>query len=514
MDVTQRLLSGHRAFYDLVWRGDADAAGAGQDGPVFFAHSRALLEGDYRPCFYCGARRHPASDCPSKHLLYRTRGLAGLGRLSIGEINERFAQYLDSAEGERLSVPADADIDMVDPVDLVPLAFYELRKAFQIRFMNVIWSASPRDEWYKVREVGRETSAKGGVLWIARDCIRVSDLNEAEKLLMRYGRQNRDDYRAACGLAFIKMEREEYRDACDLFHEALEQAVSPAQKTYLHLLMSRIWELLEKRDKSLEALKEAIRIEPYCLEAKFEDAARHFQLGRQTDGLNRLIKLLKLSHEFYLPALISPELAEFRPAIASELDKLRVEVLIGAREAAREADAAVAGLTRFLGTGDEGAAEVLSIQEHLHGLLAKPEAFLLCREAMYTAQRIVGDCRAIEIERAGDVRKVVKELSERAGAMVRGVSAAARMGLQVRPIQERLKGVEGDLSRREPFARCLEQCVQLSREAGRGRRSGETMEGASRAITRLRYVSYGPLFCPFCDRYNRPGALPRCPSLP
>ena len=325
MDVTQRLLSGHRAFYDLVWRGDADAAGAGQDGPVFFAHSRALLEGDYRPCFYCGARRHPASDCPSKHLLYRTRGLAGLGRLSIGEINERFAQYLDSAEGERLSVPADADIDMVDPVYLVPLAFYELRKAFQIRFMNVIWSASPRDEWYKVREVGRETSAKGGVLWIARDCIRVSDLNEAEKLLMRYGRQNRDDYRAACGLAFIKMEREEYRDACDLFHEALEQAVSPAQKTYLHLLMSRIWELLEKRDKSLEALKEAIRIEPYCLEAKFEDAARHFQLGRQTDGLNRLIKLLKLSHEFYLPALISPELAEFRPAIASELDKLRVE---------------------------------------------------------------------------------------------------------------------------------------------------------------------------------------------
>ncbi len=330
--------------------------------------------------------------------------------------------------------------------------------------MNVIWSASPRDEWYKVREVGRETSAKGGVLWIARDCIRVSDLNEAEKLLMRYGRQNRDDYRAACGLAFIKMEREEYRDAHDLFREALDQAASPVQKTYLHLLMSRIWELLEKRDKSLEALKEAIRIEPYCLEAKFEDAARHFQLGRQTEGLNRLIKLLKLSHEFYLPALISPELAEFRPAIASELDKLRVEVLIGAREAAKEADAAVAGLTRFLGTGDEGAAEVLSIQEHLHGLLAKPEAFLLCREAMYTAQRIVGDCRAIEMERTGDVRKVIKELSERAGAMVRGVSAAARMGLQVRPILERLKGVEGDLSRREPFARCLEQCVQLSRE--------------------------------------------------
>jgi class 3 adenylate cyclase/tetratricopeptide (TPR) repeat protein len=469
VDMPQGVLAGGFAFYELVWRAETDcspgfqpgAGGAAAGDVRFFAYGQALLEGRHPPCFYCGTGKHLARDCPSKHLPYGTHGLEGLGRLSMGEINGLFERYLDEAGGK---LPAPAEADAEDPAYLAPWGFYELKKVFQIRFMNVIWSALPRDDWYRVRESGRETSAKGGVLWIARDCIRVSDLNEAEKLLTRYSRQNWQDYRSACGLAFIRMERGEYRDAGDFFRDALNQSASPVQKTYIYLLISRIYELLEKRDKSLEALKEALRIEPYCLEARFEEAIRHFQMGRQTEGLNRLAKLLQLSYEFYVPALISPELSEFRPLIVPELDKLGAEVLKEAREAAKEADAGVAALTRFLGAGEAGVAEILAMQERLHGLLAKPEIFLLCREALHSAKRITADCGVIERERRNDVVKAVGNLRVRAGTLVQGGGVAVRMGLRVRPILERLKGIEEDLRRREPLARCVERCGQLSGE--------------------------------------------------
>lgn len=467
VDMPQGVLTGGFTFYELVWSADTDcspgaAPGArpGTAGDVrFFAHGQALLEGRHAPCFYCGTGKHLTTDCPSKHLPYATHGLARLGRLSMAEMNDLFARYLDAA-GEKLPAPAEADEG--DPAYLAPWGFYELKKVFQIRFMNVIWSASPKDDWYRVRESGRETSAKGGVLWIARDCIRASDLSEAEKLLTRYSRQNWKDYRSACGLAFISVERGEYRAAGDLFREALNQAASPVQKTYIYLLVSRICELLDKRDKSLEALKEALRIEPYCLEARFEEVIRHFQMERQTEGLNRLAKLLQLSHEFYIPALISPELSEFRPLILPELDKLRAQVRDEALEAAKEADGDAAALARFLDAADADVAEIMAMQERLHGLLAKPEVFLLCRDAFHTAKRITADCGAVERERREDAVKVLRGLRERAGALLQGGAMAARMALRVRPIIEQLKRIEEDLRRREPFARCVDRSAQAS----------------------------------------------------
>jgi len=467
VDIPQGPLSGRLSFYELVWSAETDCSPAseldarpGAAGTRFFAHGQALLEGRHPPCFYCGTGKHPTSDCPSKHLPYATHGLARLGRLSMAEINDLFARYLDEA-GEGLPAPAEADGE--DPAYLAPWGFYELKKVFQIRYMNVIWSASPKDDWHKVRESGRETSAKGGVLWIARDCIRASDLGEAEKLLTRYSRQNWKDYRSACGLAFISVEQGEYRTAGDRFREALNQAASPAQKTYINLLVSRIYELLGKRDKSLEALKEALRIEPYCLEARFEEVIRHFQMERQTDGLNRLAKLLQFSHEFYVSALVSPELSEFRPLILPELDRLQAQVRDEALEAAKEADAAAAALTRFLDAADADVAEILAMQERLRGLLAKPEVFLLCREAFHTAKRITADCGAVERERRENAVKVLRGLKERAGALIQGV-IAARMALRVRPIIEQLKRIEEDLLRREPLARCMDQSAQASME--------------------------------------------------
>ena len=226
---------------------------------------------------------------------YGTCGLEALGHLAMDEINRLFSTYLAGAGGDLPANPEPLEGDKADSVSLAPWGFYELKRAFQLRFLNIIWSASPKEEWHRVKENKRETSAKGGLLWLARDCIRMSELDQAEDFLQRYGRQNSKDYRAACGLGFVHIEWGSYSSAVDCFTEALSQETTPVQKTYLLLLLSRIHTITGDHDKALEALKEALRIEPYCLEARFEEVVRYFQLGQTSEAGSRLLRLLHFS---------------------------------------------------------------------------------------------------------------------------------------------------------------------------------------------------------------------------
>ena len=79
-------------------------------------------------------------------------------------------------------------------------------------------------------------------------------------------------------MGFVHIEWGSYTSAADCFTEALDQETTPVQQTYLLLLLSRVYTITEDHDKALGALKDALRIEPYCLEARFEEIVRYFQL--------------------------------------------------------------------------------------------------------------------------------------------------------------------------------------------------------------------------------------------
>jgi len=315
-----------------------------------------------------------------------------------------------------------------------------------------------------VKENKRETSAKGGLLWLARDCIRTSELDEAEDFLQRYARQNSKDYRTACGLGFVHIERGSYTSAADCFTEALSQETTPVRKTYLLLLLSRIYTITEDHDKVLGALKEALRTEPYCLEARFEEIVRYFQLRQTSEAGSRLLKLVHFAREYYVAALISPELTEFRSSFIPEFRKLVVETRKEAQAASEEADKAVAALKGLLRDDDEGIVEMVSMQERMHELLEKPDALLACQDAIHTAKKITADCGAIEKKRKEHAVKMLLKLEERVGTLLRDGAGTARLTPLVRPILERLRSLTEGLERREPLDRCLEQCEALSRE--------------------------------------------------
>ena len=309
-------------FYDVVWHPETDCASGSEStraaaedtGP--FVHGVALVAGKYAPCFYCGSRKHRTTACPSKHLPYATSGLSRLGYLSMAEINRLFSDYLNRSGEDLPVIPEPVSKEDQSLAYLAPWAFYELKRVFQLRFLDVVWNASPKADWHKARERRGEGFPEGGMLWLARDCIRTSRIEEAADLLTQYGRRNSGDYRANCGLAFVKIERENYVTAADFLSEALNQPIGALQRTYLLLLLSRVYEFIPDLSGADEKLKDALDVEPFCPEATFELIIRYLRGRREADALSRLVRLIRVYKEYYPAALISPELVKFHETIS------------------------------------------------------------------------------------------------------------------------------------------------------------------------------------------------------
>ena len=465
---------GRVPFYDVAWHPETDctpgqlttemARGVG-GGTGRFVHGASLLAGSHAPCFYCGSRKHPTKVCPSKQLTYAACGLERLGYLSMDEINRLFSEYLGKS-GEDLAVtPPPVSKEDQSLTYLAPLSFYELKRVFQLRFLDVVWNASQRADWHKARERKVEGFPEGGMLWLARDCIRTSRIEEAEELLRRYGRKNLSDYRTSCGLAFVKIENESYVTAVDFLNEALNQPIGNLQRTYLLLLLSRVYEFIPDLSKSDEKLKDALRMEAVCPEALFELIIRLFRGRREADAVSRLVKLIHIYKEYYPAALISPDLAKFHEACAPALEKVVAQTKDEAEKAVQEADREVSKLKGFVGENDTDVAQVLSSHRQMQKLLEIPEALFNYHDAIDMAGRITLACKELDRERADHGASVIQKVEARVVGTVGRSRQPRKATALFQPILDRVLRLKEDLQARAPLAPCLSQCEEMEREA-------------------------------------------------
>lgn len=325
-----------------------------------FLYQDALIDGDNRPCFYCGDRKHLTAKCPSKQLTDFTHALNRLGYLPIDEINNIFFNYLnDSASyrDQRSAPGIEIKEDGTQP--LAHHGFFELKAVYQLRFLRNLWNIR-EENWNKIKEIKNDRD-KGGLLWIGLDCIRVSNMEQAESILSDSLQKEPKDYRAYCAMGFLKIERNDFQGAKAFLKKALDLAMTSPQKIFILFLISRLYYLNNVPLRTREMIRKILRLSPFCPEALYQDILFKFQKVDKAVALHQLIKLIKINRDYYVISLIDPELADFCDMIHPKLEHLLIEAREEAHRIIPEAKEELARFEKLMGKEEKAVSEARSL---------------------------------------------------------------------------------------------------------------------------------------------------------
>lgn len=323
-------------FFRLLAKGSEK-----QSDACLFLYQQSMADGKYAPCFYCGDRRHRPAECPSKQLPDVTHGLDRLGYYSLERINETYFEYLNGGRGSAAPHPSE---------DLAGQAFFELKSVFQLRFLRTLW-ASKAETWSGL-EAGKEEGEKGGLIWIGQDCIRVSNLAQAESVLVDALEKYPGDYLALCAMGFLHVEKGDLPRAKRFFKHALDNTHSLPRQIFARFLLARLHELSGEQRHSEDQVRKILHTDSLCQEALYLDLQFRFRKGNHSEGIKRLQRLIETNRKYFIAALIDPELAKFNDQIHPEINKILKKTSDQADLLASQAADEMEKMQRLLG-GDE-----------------------------------------------------------------------------------------------------------------------------------------------------------------
>ncbi len=340
-----------RAFFKISLQDDKKIE------PRLFLYQDALIQGEHSPCFYCGDRRHATMDCPSKGLTEITHGLSRLGYRPVEEINTLFFNYL-KGNPPRHEAATGTPAAPNNPAQWAYEGFYELKTVYQLRFFRALWDAR-EENWNRIRDRSNGTG-EGGLIWIGQDCIRVSNMEQAQSVLLDALNDNPQDYKVYCALGFLNIEKEDFAQAKYYLIKALDKSRTTPQKIFMHFLLSRLYDLGGDPGRAEEMIRKIYYLNPYCYEAVYQATIYQFRNGKEAVALHQLIKLIKRNREYYLHALIDPELAAHSEMIHMKLKVLLEESKIEAEECIKKAKEALQRLKKWLDDEDNELIEAQS----------------------------------------------------------------------------------------------------------------------------------------------------------
>jgi tetratricopeptide (TPR) repeat protein len=371
-----------------------------------------MIQGENAPCFYCGDKRHLSMNCPSKDLNEMTQGLEQLGYFSLNEINNMYFQFLTTS-GQRPEHVPDGNALKSQPNQWANLAFYDLRAVYQLRFFRAIWD-SKYDEWNKIKEKKNEGD-KGGMVWIGQDCLRVANHEQAESILNEVLRKDAYDYKTYCALGLLKMEQDNFYQAEHFFRKALNHCKSGPQNILLNFFLARLFELKGDLTLAEERIRKILHLDPFCHEAIYQEIIYQFKKGRKSSALSQLLKLIKKSREYFINALIDPELAHYNDIIHPSLRGLLNEAKSEALQLLNTAKDGLEKLDKFLGPDAKEVIEVKSLWNKIEELLKKDSYFGYLDIAHYAGSILYMSHTGLE-ERRKKLIRYVNDLNRRLDA--------------------------------------------------------------------------------------------------
>ncbi len=440
--------------------------------PLLFLYQNAFLRGEHAPCFYCGSTLHDIPNCPSKNLMGLPNAITKIGYLSFDSINSIFLMYLGKKQYE-----LDAALkrrDCAENEDMLPhFAFYDVKKYVQLRFFKNIWDRKT-DDWNTITKAAHAEGGKGGFIWLAQDCIRVSNLTQAESLLQTCMEKYPQDYKVYCALGFLNLEKNKDLSAEYYFDKALRHARMKPQKIFILLLLSRLYYMANNVDKASYTIREINYIHPYCAEAAYQDILLAFKKGRNALALKQLLYLVKANRDYYVCAFLDPDLAPFSTVIHPELYKIFLEVK---DEALRLVESAEKGFDKFrklLGEKDDEVRKVSELIAELHKL-SSTNSYFGCLDVIHQSNIINNICTTVIKRREKEFVGMLQEMETRLKKNLayanryhyRTFSASAHE--LVHPIDQSVSHIKEMVNSRRSdiIADVLQQCEEVSKEFDR-----------------------------------------------
>ena len=276
-------------------------------------------------CFYCASNQHETSTCPSKRITYHTHSLNEIGYLSLTEMKSLFAKHFPNiikpfeTDEEEISPPLLTD-KKADSFKMPFEGFFEVNEVFQLRFLRKVWSSETND-WNNL-SLATVQKRSGGFPWLGEDSLRVSKHSEALTMFNKALVHNIEDYRPHTGLGFLAIEKRDLLKAAHHFQRALSCTSNPVQRSYILLLLSRIYELRGNLDDALDTVRESLATAPQFIEAHYRQAVLLAKKGNTRSAISILKNLITTKPDFYLKIIIDPSLS----SVKESLDSLTNEI--------------------------------------------------------------------------------------------------------------------------------------------------------------------------------------------
>jgi class 3 adenylate cyclase len=377
-----------------------------QEGASLFRYQQALVNGDYTPCFYCGSQSHDTKNCPSKMITELTGYIEKLGYMTVHSINSLFLNYLQTNPDTLNNIEL---INKNDPIFMAHNAFYELKSVFQLRLFRTIWNIKD-DNWNKIK-VNQEEAERGGLLWIGFDCLRVANHSQVESIIESEIKKKNDDYKLYCLAGLMYIENNQLKSAAIILKKALEFAGRTPEKIYIHFLLYRVYNLLRESNKAKESLRRILKLSPHCTEATYFEILSKFHSGNTNSAIDQLIKLIRKNRDYYIYALIDPELSIFQKEISSHLDILLKEVKEKAEKLIPVANEELTGLEKIIGKEAE---EIIEAHSNIAKInqLVKTNSFFGYLDAIHYGEDILYLGNRIVKSRENKLSKIEEDIDQ------------------------------------------------------------------------------------------------------
>ncbi len=352
-----------------------------QEEGRLFLYQHSIGGGKHDPCFYCGARRHLPAECPSKQLPDVTHGLDRLGYYSLDQINEAYLEYLSNGWSSASKSPYE---------DLAAQAFFEIKKVFQLRSLRNLW-ASKAQTWSGL-EARNEEGEKGGLTWIGQDCIRVSNLEQAESVLVAALAESPNDYLALCTMGFLQIEKGNPSQAKKFFKHALDKTHALPRELLTRFLLARVYELSGQQRYAEDQVRRILLADSLCQEALYLDVHFKFREGNHNQAMRRLRRLIEINRNYFVAALIDPELAKYSNRIHPAIKKILKNTAEQAELLSSQAADAIEKAHRLPKFQETELQKALSYNEKILEL-SGTESYYGLLDAIYYAEAIVRTVR-------------------------------------------------------------------------------------------------------------------------